>query len=77
MGKDKVNVIMWSVLSADFDTSKTGEQCFGFVRRLAKPGSIVVFHDSAKAFPNLSVALPLTLEYFANLGYAFERIPEF
>ena len=77
MGKDKVNVIMWSVLSAEFDISKNGEQCFGFVRRFTKPGSIVVFHDSAKAFPNLSVVLPKTLEYFAKLGYSFERIPEF
>jgi peptidoglycan/xylan/chitin deacetylase (PgdA/CDA1 family) len=76
IGKDKVNVIMWSVLSADFDISKNGEQCFGFVRRYAKPGSIVVFHDSARAFPNLSVALPRTLEYFTNQGYEFERIQE-
>jgi peptidoglycan/xylan/chitin deacetylase (PgdA/CDA1 family) len=67
-------VIMWSVLSADFDTGKTGEQCFGYVKKYARGGSIVVFHDSAKAFPNLSYALPRTLEYFTNAGYRFKRI---
>lgn len=67
-------VIMWSVLSADFDTGKTGEQCFAYVKKYAREGSIVVFHDSAKAFPNLSYALPRTLEYFANAGYRFKRI---
>ena len=74
MQQDDVKVIMWSVLSADFDTTKNGRQCFGFVRKYSRPGSIVVFHDSAKAFPNLSVALPMTLEYFTELGYSFEKI---
>lgn len=68
-------IIMWSVLSADFDERMSPEKCFEFVRKYSKPGSIVVFHDSEKAFPNLSYALPETLKYFAGEGYRFEVIP--
>lgn len=68
-------IIMWSVISADFDTNNSPQKCFGFVKNNAKPGSIIVFHDSEKAFPNLRYALPETLKYFAERGYRFEVIP--
>jgi peptidoglycan/xylan/chitin deacetylase (PgdA/CDA1 family) len=67
-------IIMWDVLSADFDTSLTGEQCARNVIRYAEPGSIVVFHDSEKAFDRLRRALPAVLEHFSGLGYKFEAI---
>ncbi|RXK59326.1 polysaccharide deacetylase family protein [Lacibacter luteus] len=68
-------VIMWSVLSADFDEKNSPQKCFQFVKNNAKPGSIVVFHDSDKAFPNLRYALPETLKFYADKGYRFEVIP--
>lgn len=68
-------IIMWSVLSADFDTQISPQKCFRYVRKNAKQGSIVVFHDSEKAFPNLRFALPETLKYFTERGYRFEVIP--
>lgn len=67
-------VVMWDVVSGDFDTMITPDECANNVLRRAKPGSIVVFHDSEKAFPNLKKALPATLEHFANKGYRFEAI---
>ncbi|HEV2482768.1 MAG TPA: polysaccharide deacetylase family protein [Puia sp.] len=67
-------IIMWDVLSADFDTNLTGEQCARNVIRYAQPGSIVVFHDSEKAFDRLRRALPAVLEHFSGLGYRFEAI---
>ena len=67
-------IIMWDVLSGDFDLKLTGEQCARNVIKHAKSGSIVVFHDSAKAWDRLQVALPLVLDYFSNLGYRFEVI---
>ena len=67
-------IIMWDVLSGDFDFKLTGEQCARNVIKHAKSGSIVVFHDSAKAWDRLQVALPLVLDYFSNLGYRFEVI---
>ena len=65
----KPRVIMWDVLSADFDDKITNEQSLQFVILKALPGSIVVFHDSEKAFPRLKVALPKTLEWLTKEGY--------
>ena len=67
-------IIMWDVLSADFDTSLTGDRCAKNVIRYAQPGSIIVFHDSEKAFDRLRRALPAVLEHFSGLGYRFEAI---
>jgi peptidoglycan/xylan/chitin deacetylase (PgdA/CDA1 family) len=67
-------IIMWDVLSADFDLKLKGEDCARNVIKYAKPGSIIVFHDSQKAWDRMSVALPLVLEYFSSLGYRFESI---
>jgi len=67
-------IIMWDVLSGDFDLKLLGEQCAQNVINHAQPGSIVVFHDSTKAWDRLQVALPAVLNYFSNLGYRFEVI---
>lgn len=64
-------IIMWDVLSGDFDTALTPEQCWQQVKCATRPGSIIVFHDSEKAWPRLQVALPKTIEYFLKKGYRF------
>ncbi len=69
-------IVMWDVLSADFDPAVSPEQCLNNVTRNAEPGSIVVFHDNVKAFERLQYALPRVLEHFANEGYSFERLNE-
>mgnify|MGYP002784343361 FL=1 len=65
---------MWNVLSADFDTSKTGEQCFTHIKKHAGNGSIIIFHDSEKAAQRLQYALPKTLEYFADKDFQFHAL---
>jgi peptidoglycan/xylan/chitin deacetylase (PgdA/CDA1 family) len=67
-------IVMWDVLSADFDQRLTAGQCVKNVIGNARPGSIIVFHDSAKAFDRLQTALPLVLEHFAGQGHRFESI---
>lgn len=67
-------IIMWQVLSADFDRALTADRCARYVMRHARPGSIVVFHDSEKAFDRLRGALPAVLAHFSGLGYKFEAI---
>jgi peptidoglycan/xylan/chitin deacetylase (PgdA/CDA1 family) len=67
-------IIMWDVLSADFDRALTGERCARNVIRHGRPGSIVVFHDSEKAFERLREALPMVLKEFGAQGYRFELI---
>lgn len=56
-------IIMWDVLSADFDQSITKEKCLENVISNIKSGSIIVFHDSVKAFQNLEYVLPKVLDY--------------
>lgn len=67
-------LILWDVLSEDYNRRNSPKRCFGYVKKYASPGSIVVFHDSLKAKRNLYEALPLVLEYFAKLGYRFDKI---
>ena len=67
-------IIMWDVLSGDFDTTIKGEQCAQNVIQHAGPGSIIVFHDSAKAMDRLRIALPKVLLHFSNLGYQFKTL---
>ena len=68
------NIVMWDVLSGDFDTNITGEKCAQNVIQHAAPGSIIVFHDSAKAMERLRIALPKVLMHFTNLGYQFKAL---
>lgn len=70
----QLQTIMWDVLSGDFDTTLTGEACLGYVLYHTKPGSIVVFHDSTKAWDRMRYALPKMLEHFSREGYRFEKI---
>jgi peptidoglycan/xylan/chitin deacetylase (PgdA/CDA1 family) len=69
-------VIMWDVLSGDFDPKLSAEQCLSNVTNNAGPGSIVVFHDSLKAEDKLKQVLPEVLEHYSSLGYRFEKLNE-
>ncbi|OQY00706.1 MAG: hypothetical protein B6I20_08425, partial [Bacteroidetes bacterium 4572_117] len=72
--KKDFNVIMWDVLSMDYDPKISPGQCYQNVISNVKPGSIVVFHDSKKAWGNLQYALPKTLKHFTEAGYRFESL---
>jgi peptidoglycan-N-acetylglucosamine deacetylase len=67
-------IIMWDVLSGDFDTSLSCEQCSANVIKNVRPGSVIVFHDSEKAFPRMKDALPRVLEHFSKMEYRFDAI---
>jgi peptidoglycan/xylan/chitin deacetylase (PgdA/CDA1 family) len=69
------DIIMWDVLSIDYNARLTGERVLQNVTRHVKPGSIIVFHDSDKAADNLYYALPRTLEFLKDAGYSMKSIP--
>ena len=69
-------IVMWDILSGDFDPKVEQEQCFRNVVNNAQSGSIIVFHDSLKAKENMMYALPKVLEYYTNLGYSFGKLNE-
>ena len=65
-------IIMWDVLSGDFDINLNKEKCLQSVKSKTKAGSIIVFHDSEKAFEKLNFVLPLILKHFNKEGYNFQ-----
>ncbi len=67
-------IIMWSILSGDFDENISPEKCLLNVTRNFSNGSVIVFHDSAKAFDRLKYALPKTLEFFTKQGFQLSKI---
>lgn len=67
-------VIMWDVLSGDFDKRISKEQCVRNVLKHCKNGSIIVFHDSLKAFERLEYALPKVLENLSKKGFEFRTL---
>ena len=69
-----LKTVMWTVLSGDFDKSISRSECANNVILTAKPGSIVVFHDSEKAQERMRYALPKVLKYFNKKGYTFKKI---
>lgn len=72
--KKGYKIIMWDVLSGDFDPSITKERCLKNVINNTSKGSIIVFHDSVKASVNLKYVLPKVLDHFSKKGYEFQSI---
>ncbi len=69
-------IVMWDVLSGDFDEQLNAEQCYNNVVKHATKGSIIVFHDSLKAQPRLKAVLPKVLAHFTEQGYRFESLSQ-
>ena len=67
-----LEIVLWEVICGDFDPSLSPQQALDNVLRYARSGSVVVFHDSVKAFPILKVILPQVLSHFAEEGFEFK-----
>jgi len=72
--KHHYQIVMWDVLTHDYSKSISGDNCLHGSIKAARPGSIVVFHDSLKAERNLTYVLPKFLEYFASRGFVFKTL---
>lgn len=72
--KKRYKIIMWDVLSGDFDTKLKPEACINNVINASKSGSIIVFHDSEKSKANLLETLPVILRHYTEKGYNFKNI---
>ena len=65
---------MWDVLSMDYDNTISPKNCLENVLKNVSTGSVIVFHDSIKAFPNLEYTLPRVLEKLTERGFVFDKI---
>lgn len=69
-------IVMWDVLSVDYNRRLSPEQCLRNTIRATRNGSIVVFHDSLKAEKNLMAVLPGYMDHFLSRGYLFKCLTE-
>lgn len=69
-------VIMWDVVTRDYSKYQSPEKVFANVKRYTRNGSIIVFHDSLKAETNMKYALPRSIEWLIEQGFAFEVIEQ-
>lgn len=67
-------IVMWDVISCDYDSKITSDQCFHNVVDFVRNGSIITFHDSVKAEQNVLATLPRVIEYLIVNGYEFKKI---
>jgi peptidoglycan-N-acetylglucosamine deacetylase len=72
--KDEYKIVMWDVLSMDYDLKVSKERVLQNVLEFSTSGSIVVFHDSLKAEEKVRFALPKVLEHFTKLGFNFHAL---
>lgn len=69
--KKKYDIVMWDVLSGDFDPNLNSEQCLKRTIKATTDGSVIVFHDNNKNVKKIKEVLPLYLDYFLAKGYKF------
>lgn len=74
--KNHYNIVMYDLVTRDYNRKLTGERVFNNVKRYARNGSIIVFHDSLKAEANMKYALPRSIEWLKEQGYEFSQLVE-
>lgn len=73
--KSRYRIIMWDIVSCDYDTRIKPEKVLRNVKDFVRPGSVITFHDSIKAENNLKQSLPEAIRWMKEQGYRFEAIP--
>ncbi len=73
--RSRFAIVMYDLVSHDYSRKLNGEQVLENVKHLARPGSVIVFHDSLKAEKNMKYALPRAIEWLREQGYEFGKIP--
>ncbi|WP_289022554.1 polysaccharide deacetylase family protein [uncultured Salegentibacter sp.] len=72
--KQHYKIVMWDVISGDFDHRISKEKCLSNVLKNTSEGSIIVFHDSIKASEHLKYVLPKVLKHYTEKGFAFKSL---
>lgn len=70
----KYKIIMWDVVTRDYNAALSPEQVLNNVKKYTRNGSIIVFHDSLKAEKNMREAMPKAIEWLKNEGYEFLKL---
>ena len=71
----KYRIVMWDLVTRDYSKWLTADDVFENVKRFARNGSILTFHDSLKSIDKLHQALPQSLQWLKDQGYEFKIFP--
>ena len=72
--KKYYKIIMWDILSWDFDKKTSPKECYNNIIKNTKSGSIIVLHENEKSAKNVKEVLPKILSYFSSQGFKFEKL---
>lgn len=72
--RKKYRVVLWDVITRDYNQKLPKEKVLNIVKRYARNGSLIVFHDSLKAEKNMRYAMPKSIEYLLEKGYQFKSL---
>jgi len=70
--RKKYKIVMWDLVTRDYSKWLTAEEVLDNVKRYARNGSIITFHDSLKSIEKLRTALPASIQWLKQEGYAFK-----
>lgn len=73
--KRKFTIVMWDLVTRDYSKLLTADDVVNNIKRFARNGSIITFHDSLKSIDKLQTALPESIEWLKEQGYEFKKIP--
>lgn len=68
----KYRIVMWDLVTRDYSKWLTAEDVLNNVKRYARNGSIITFHDSLKSIDKLYTALPQAIQWLKEQGYEFK-----
>jgi peptidoglycan/xylan/chitin deacetylase (PgdA/CDA1 family) len=71
----KYKIVMWDLVTRDYSKWMTAEDVVNNVKKYARNGSIITFHDSLKSIDKLRTALPESLQWLKDQGYSFRTFP--
>ena len=71
---EQFRVVMFDLVTRDYSKRLTADQVVANVKRYARCGSVIVFHDSIKSWPRLQRALPESLDWLLSKGYEFRKL---
>ena len=74
--KEKYTIVMWDVITRDYNQKLKPEQVFNIVKKYTRNGSVIVFHDSDKAGKNLLGALEPSIIWLKEQGYVFKKLED-
>ena len=72
----RYRIVMWDVVTRDYSRRLTAADVLNNVKRYARPGSIITFHDSLKSIDKLRTALPAAIEWLRDENYTFKVFDE-